>query len=262
MKKITNLFVVLFILVIVSCKKDSNYSTVGPAVYEWIPSHGYEVYGPQFVTLELGKPYVDSFGAYIKDTLAGDDTNPNTVDSIFNNTPVILPDLTTEGVKTAVYFFKNKDNQEFVAGFRNIVVYKKQTNAPTVDLSGTYKRSTVLNKVVKIDDGVYYMTNVLTTTSAARKNVPALFYHLNDTIIDIIPQNYQQITSSFLVDYTTGAVNDRIVFLDGENERVYTSSVPFKLQYRVSTSAPLISRLVSGMASQTLRTTTFVYTKL
>ncbi len=262
MKKIA--YIIPFVLVILAagCKKDTTISTVGPGIYEWVPSDGDAVLGPSFVTLELGQSYVDSFGAYIKDTTATDH-DATTIDSVFNNTPVILPDLTTEGVKTAVYFFRNSDNQEYVAGFRNIVVYKKRSGAPAVDLSGTYKRvaSSVLNKVVKVDDGVYYMTNTLTTTSLARKDVPALFYHVNDTTFDIIPQYYEQVPSSFLVDYTTSAINDRIVYMDGVNEKVNTSATPFTLSYMISTAAPLNSRLVSGMAGQALRTTTFNYAK-
>ena len=103
---------IISIFVFIGCKKkDLNISEEGlrPSTYIFdplsVPGGRLELVGDDFVTLELGQKYVDP-GAIIVDTAdAVVDANGNIVDSLFNNKPVFSPDLTTEGVKTAVYFF-------------------------------------------------------------------------------------------------------------------------------------------------------------
>ncbi|MBK9793772.1 MAG: hypothetical protein IPP60_11965 [Sphingobacteriales bacterium] len=210
---------VLGALSFMGCKKnDVNVSTVGsrPSTYLFDPFSSadgrLEIVGDEYVTLELGQTYVDQ-GAFVVDSTDDVvDANGNVADSVFSNTPVITPDLTTEGVKTAVYFFRTKDGRE-CSTFRNIIVYKKPSNPQTNDISGNYVKGAIPNEIVKITDGVYYMKNVVVSTSIARNNVPALFYHTNDTSINIIPQYYCLTTAHQWETLVGTAIDDRMVFL-------------------------------------------------
>lgn len=265
--KIFSFLTLVTVLSAVSCKKDDiNVSTVGdkPDSYLFDPlstdGGRLELVGSSFVTLELGQTYVDS-GAFIVDTTDDVvDGNGKVVDSLFNNHPIISPDLTTEGVKTAVYFFRNKKGQE-CSIFRNIVVYKKQSNPQTNDISGNYLKGSVPNQIVKITDGVYYMTNVAVSTSAARKNVPALFYHTNDTSINIIPQYYRLTTASQWETLVGTAIDDRMVFFSGVNQKISYGPTPtgITITYNLYTIGSNISHdLVSGWNKVLIKTSPII----
>lgn len=268
-KKLTLIFVTLTILVFLSsCEKEGiNVSKEGTALENFtFEPENYALLGSSFVAIELGQSYVDS-GAYAVDTTNGLlDENGNIVDSIFIGSPKILPDMSTEGIKTAVYTFRNADHSEFSL-FRNIIVYKKQTGSPTNDISGSYKRGSVVTDVVKVTDGVYYIKNVLGTSSSYRRNIPALFYHTSDTLFHIIPQFYQQITSSYLVDYVDAALTDRNLYFEGTSEKVsYNTSAPnVILTYKLVPTAPdVVGPALLGLnssSSGSIKLTTFIFNK-
>jgi len=218
----------LSVIILISCKKnDMMVSEVGLRPDNYLfdplssPGGRLELVGDDFVTLELGQKYTEQ-GAFVVDSTDDIiDSKGNVVDSLFNNNPIILPDLTTEGVKTAVYFFRTKKGEE-CSIFRNIVVYKKPINPPTNDISGNYLKGAIPNKIVKITSGVYYMKNVVASSSIYRKNVPALFYHTTDSTINIIPQYYQLTTASQWETITGTRIEDRMVYFSGYKSQMVT----------------------------------------
>jgi hypothetical protein len=260
---------IISIFVFIGCKKkDLNISEEGlrPSTYIFdplsVPGGRLELVGDDFVTLELGQKYVDQ-GAIIVDTAdAVVDANGNIVDSLFNNKPVFSPDLTTEGVKTAVYFFRTKDGKE-CSVYRNIVVYKRPSNPQTNDISGTYFRGANPNQVVKIIDGVYYMKNLIATASALRKNVPALFYHTNDSLINIIPQYYQLTTASQWETITGTRVEDRMIYFAGyKTQKISYGPNPTNvtITYNINTTGSSIAH-DAVWNSVSIKTTDFIIKK-
>ncbi|HNL84398.1 MAG TPA: hypothetical protein PKO18_04100, partial [Chitinophagales bacterium] len=215
-----------------------------------------------FITLELGQPYTE-LGAYIVDTSGVYDANGNLVDSVFNSRPEITPDLTTEGVKSAVYFFTNGNHQE-CSIVRYIIVYKKQSNPPTGDISGLYKYSTAYNNVTKITDGVYYFDNVLNSTSVYRKGVPALFCQTTDSTFDIINQYFSRTISHYEQGFSTMLAEDRDLSISGSDEKIiYSSTAPFiKLKYRVYPNTSQIAFGAFGsLTSTNIKSTYFTLNK-
>lgn len=270
--KIKFSILLLLIVCIISCKKqDLNVSTIGlmPESYTFdptdVPGGRLEIVGDDFVTLELGQKYVDQ-GAFVVDTADGlVDAHGNVVDSVFNNKPVINPDLNTEGVKSAVYFFRTKSGKE-CSVYRNIIVYKKPSNPQTNDISGDYLNgASVHNKIVKIIDGVYYMKNVAATTSAVQNNVPALFYHTNDTSINIIPQYYMLTTATQWETLEGTAIEDRMVFLAGVNQKITYGLTPtdITITYNIYTiGSNIVHDIVSGWNKVPIKTTPIIIKKV
>lgn len=262
--KLTTLIFFTSLLFLSSCKKDGvNVSTVSNSVgsvYTFEPSDRIELIGESIVTLELGQTYVDQ-GAFIVDTNKVYNSTGELVDSAFSNKPKILPDLSTEGVKTAIYYFKNKNNQECSIK-RFIIVYKKPTQFSTNDISGRYKRGSAFVNIEKIADGTYYMDNVLATTSAVRGGVPALFYQNNDSTINIIGQYFLSPSSNYYSDYVTDAYTNKMLYLKGLEQKVsYFSTNPTVIiSYRVF---PITDDLIgaAGFNNATIKNTTFVLLK-